>query len=51
EHVETYLRAAFAFIGVTDPEFIIAEGLQLGPDQRKAAISAALESAASLKAA
>lgn len=51
EHVETYLRAVFAFIGVSDPEFIVAEGLQLGPDRREAALAAALESAAALKAA
>lgn len=37
EHVETYLKTVFGFIGVT-PEFVIAEGLLLGPDQREAAL-------------
>src|ERR1700729_1211142 len=35
EHLETYLRGIFGFIGVKDPEFIIAEGLLLGPEQRE----------------
>src|SRR3984885_9678160 len=33
EHLETYLRGVFGFIGIK-PEFIVAEGLLLGPDQR-----------------
>lgn len=41
EHVESYLRAVFGFIGLT-PEFVIAEGVQLGPDQKQAAIDTAL---------
>ena len=49
EHVETYLRAALGFIGVTNPEFIIAEGLKLGPDAYDAALSGALQQAAQLK--
>lgn len=40
EHLETYLKAAFGFIGV-DPEFVIAEGLLLGPDQRESAMAEA----------
>lgn len=51
EHVETYLRTVFAFIGATNPEFIIAEGLQLGAEQRQAALDGALQAAADLKAA
>lgn len=39
---ERYLRAVFAFIGVEDIEIIRAEGLALGPEQREAAIGAAL---------
>ncbi|MFC2953721.1 FMN-dependent NADH-azoreductase [Marinicaulis aureus] len=49
EHVETYLRAALGFIGVSNPEFIIAEGLKLGPDAYDAALSGALQQAAQLK--
>ena len=42
EHAETYLRGVLAFIGVTDPEFVIAEGLALGAEAREAAIASAL---------
>jgi FMN-dependent NADH-azoreductase len=37
-----YLRAVFAFIGIEDVEFMRAEGLAFGPEQRDAAIRAAL---------
>ncbi len=51
EHLETYLRAVFAFIGVTDLEIIVAEGLQIGAEQREKAMRGALEAATSLRAA
>lgn len=41
EHLETYLRGAFNFIGV-EPEFVAADGLAIGPEQREAAIGGAL---------
>ncbi len=41
EHLESYLRAMFNFIGV-EPEFVIADGLVIGPEQREAAIGGAL---------
>jgi len=41
EHLETYLRGVFNFIGI-EPEFVVAEGLNLGPDQRQSAIDSAL---------
>lgn len=41
EHAETYLRAVFGFLGVTDLEVIVAEGLNAGPEHREAALSAA----------
>jgi FMN-dependent NADH-azoreductase len=41
EHLETYLRGVFNFIGI-EPEFVVAEGLNLGPDQRQSAIDFAL---------
>lgn len=41
EHLETYLRGVFNFIGI-EPEFVIAEGLNLGPDRRAQSISQAL---------
>lgn len=51
EHVESYLRSAMAFIGIDNPEFIIAEGLKLGPEQYDAALTGALKEAAELRAA
>ncbi len=42
EHLESYLRSVFAFIGL-QPEFVIAEGVQLGPDHRAKAIEGALD--------
>jgi FMN-dependent NADH-azoreductase len=51
EHAETYLRLVFDFLGVTNPEIIIAEGVQMGPDQRAAALQGGLEAAAHLRAA
>jgi FMN-dependent NADH-azoreductase len=50
EHLETYLNTAFGFIGIT-PEFIIAEGIAVGPDHRQAALDKSLAIAAELKAA
>src|SRR5579859_3415868 len=47
---ETYLRAAFRFIGVDEIEIVRAEGLAFGPEQRNAAVSAALASIPSLVA-
>jgi FMN-dependent NADH-azoreductase len=50
EHLETYLRWVFGFIGI-DPEIIIAEGLQMGPEQRDKALASALAQASNLQAA
>jgi FMN-dependent NADH-azoreductase len=41
EHLESYLRGVFNFIGI-EPEFVIAEGLNLSPEQRESSISQAL---------
>lgn len=38
---ENYLRAVFGFLGVTDIEIVRAEGLAMGPDQRRAALASA----------
>lgn len=45
EHAETYLKGVFGFMGVSDVEFIIAEGIALGPDQKAAALAGALSAA------
>ncbi len=47
---ETYLKAVFRFIGVEELDIVRAEGLAYGPEQRKAAVSAALASIPSLAA-
>jgi len=41
EHLETYLRGMFNFIGV-EPEFVAADGLAISPEQRAQSISEAL---------
>jgi FMN-dependent NADH-azoreductase len=51
EHLETYLRWVFGFIGVTTPEFIFADGIQIGPEHREKALAGALQAATGLQAA
>ena len=51
EHLETYLRWVFGFIGVTNPEFIPADGIQMGPEHREKALAGALHAATNLNAA
>ncbi|OPY97255.1 FMN-dependent NADH-azoreductase [Bradyrhizobium sacchari] len=51
EHLETYLRWVFGFIGITNPEFISADGVQVGPDHREKALAGALQAATGLQAA
>jgi FMN-dependent NADH-azoreductase len=41
EHLESYLRGIFNFIGI-DPEFVAADGLNMGPEQRARSIEQAL---------
>jgi FMN-dependent NADH-azoreductase len=36
---EAYLRRIFGFMGIDEPEFVRAEGLNLGVDQRQAALA------------
>ena len=40
EHLETYLTGVFNFIGV-EPEFVYADGLAIGPEQRAASLEQA----------
>ena len=51
EHLETYLRWVFGFIGITNPEFVYADGIQLGPEHREKALAGALQAATDLHAA
>jgi len=41
EHLETYLRGVFNFIGI-EPEFVAADGLAVGPEQRESSVRQAL---------
>jgi FMN-dependent NADH-azoreductase len=50
EHVETYLRGVFGFIGVTGLEIVVAEGLQIGPEQREKAMRGAMQAITELPA-
>ena len=40
EHLETYLRGVFNFIGI-EPEFVVADGLAISPEQREQSIGLA----------
>jgi FMN-dependent NADH-azoreductase len=41
EHLETYLRGVFNFIGI-EPEFVAADGLNISPEVRETALAQAL---------
>ena len=41
EHLESYLRGVFGFVGIA-PEFVAADGLAIGPEQRETSIAQAL---------
>ena len=41
DHQEPYLRAVFGFLGVTDIEFVRAEGVNMGPEKKQQAIASA----------
>lgn len=51
EHAERYLTDALAFIGIDNPQFVIAEGLALGDEARAAALAAAHETVREIGAA
>lgn len=41
EHAERWLADVFAFIGITDVEFVVAEGLKVSDEAKAAALAAA----------
>lgn len=41
DHQETYLRSVFAFLGVSDIEFVRAEALNMGAEKRAESLTAA----------
>ena len=51
EHLESYLRGVLGFIGITNPEFISADGIQIGPEHREKALAGALQAVTNLRAA
>jgi FMN-dependent NADH-azoreductase len=51
EHLESYLRFVFGFIGIANIEIIPADGINYGPEYREKAIASALTAATSLRAA
>jgi len=51
EHLETYLHWVFGFIGIKNPEFISADGVQAGPEHREKALAKALVAVTKLQAA
>src|SRR5262249_45338930 len=51
EHLETYLRGIFGFIGVVRPELTPADRIQVALEHREKALAGALEAAARLEAA
>ena len=50
EHQDSYLSAVFSFLGITDVTFVRAEGVNIGPAQRQAALAAASAEAGRLAA-
>ena len=49
EHLD--LHSVFSFIGIANPEIIVAEGVQVGPEHREKALERALTAATNLRAA
>ena len=49
QHQESYLRAFFGFVGVTDIEVVGAEGVNISPDLKQSATAAALAHAGDLR--
>lgn len=45
EHGETLLRALLGFMGISNPEFIVAEGLAVSEEMRQASLDEALQKA------
>jgi FMN-dependent NADH-azoreductase len=42
EHLQTYLTGVFGFIGIT-PEFVAADGIAVGPEQRAESLAKAVD--------
>lgn len=51
EHLESYLHSVFGFMGFHNAEFIVADGIKVGPEIREKSLAGALQAATSLRAA
>ncbi|WP_424631071.1 FMN-dependent NADH-azoreductase [Bradyrhizobium sp. SYSU BS000235] len=51
EHLETYLRWVFGYMGIPNVEIISADGVQMGPEHREKALASAMQLATGLQAA
>jgi FMN-dependent NADH-azoreductase len=45
EHDESYLRSVLDFVGITDVQSIVVEGMALGPEFAERAVDAAMRRA------
>jgi FMN-dependent NADH-azoreductase len=50
EHAETYMRTALSFLGVNNPEFVVAEGVTTGEENKARALAFALDAVQQLVA-
>ncbi|WCS28563.1 FMN-dependent NADH-azoreductase (plasmid) [Methylobacterium sp. NMS14P] len=50
EHAESYLKAVFGFLGITQPEFVVAEGLSTGDHNKTQALASARDAIQQLAA-
>jgi FMN-dependent NADH-azoreductase len=51
DHLSTYLKAIFGFLGIEKIEIVRAEGIAYGPEQDQAAMAAAAEKIEAIAAA
>jgi FMN-dependent NADH-azoreductase len=50
EHTESYMRTVLSFLGVNNPEFVIAEGVTAGEQNKARALASALDAVQQLVA-
>ena len=50
EHAESLMRTTLGFMGITDPQFILAEGLAAGEDNKSKALASARDAVRQLAA-
>lgn len=50
EHQESHLKAVFTFLGITDVSFVLAEGVNISPEQKAQSLASAEREIAALAA-